>query len=109
MTIIQADRDAVEAFHSASFTALFDDGGDKQTVGGNINKAHTLLLEAFAAHRKAAEARARLEGAKAMQEAVMVEMHRDEANEDNTDYIYFVRSNVRALDPAQITGGSDDV
>lgn len=51
-TITQADRDAVNAFHNASFTALFDDGG-------GLNKAHTLLLEAFAAHRKAAEARAR--------------------------------------------------
>ena len=58
MTITQADRDAVEAFHSASFTAIFNDGGDKQTVGGNMNKAHTLLLEAFTAHREAAEARA---------------------------------------------------
>lgn len=66
-TITQADIDAVNAFHSASFTAIFNDGGDKQTVGGNMNKAHTLLLEAFAAHRAAAEARARLEGAKAMQ------------------------------------------
>lgn len=66
MTITQADRDAVDAFHNASFTAIFNDGGDKQTVGGNMNKAHTLLLEAFAAHREAAEARARIEGAKAM-------------------------------------------
>lgn len=57
-TITQADIDAVNAFHSASLTALFDDGG-------GLNKAHTLLLEAFAAHREAAEARAREECARA--------------------------------------------
>ncbi len=63
-TITQADIDAVNAFHSASLTALF-------SVGGSLNKAHTLLLEAFAAHREAAEARAREEGAKAMQIAAV--------------------------------------
>lgn len=49
--ITQADRDAVNAFHSASFTALFNNGSDKRTAGVNLNAAHALLLEAFARHR----------------------------------------------------------
>lgn len=49
--ITQADRDAVNAFHSASFTALFNNGSDKRTASGNLNAAHVLLLEAFARHR----------------------------------------------------------
>lgn len=64
--ITQADRDAVNAFHSASFTALFNNGSDKRTAGVNLNAAHALLLEAFARHRMlgraegAAQERARI-------------------------------------------------
>lgn len=103
MTITQADRDAVNAFHSASFTALFSGGGDKQTVGGNMNKAHTLLLEAFAAHREAAEARARLEGAKAMQSAAMDHIRGRHVG-NGTEFA----QRIAALDPAQITGANHD-
>ncbi len=59
--ITQADREAVAAFHSASFTALFNNGSDKRTIGGNLNAAHVLLLEAFARHRMLGAAQERAE------------------------------------------------
>ena len=59
--ITQADREAVNAFHSASFTALFNNGSDKRTAGGNLNAAHVLLLKAFARHRMLGAAQERAE------------------------------------------------
>lgn len=59
--ITQADREAVNAFHSASFTALFNNGSDKRTASGNLNAAHVLLLEAFARHRMLGAAQERAE------------------------------------------------
>ena len=108
-TITQADIDAVNAFHSASLTALFG-------VGGSLNKAHTLLLEAFAAHREAAEARAREEGAKAMQtKAVevaawshMVPPDGGSPSEDECAVARAAADAIAALDPAQITGANHD-
>lgn len=53
VTITQADRDAVYAFHRDSFRALFettDEGSEDQ-----LNRAHKLLCQAFARHRQSAE------------------------------------------------------
>ncbi len=47
--ITQADRDAMDAFHHKSLIAIM---GDHKP---NLATAHKLLLEAFAAHRLAAE------------------------------------------------------
>lgn len=52
--VVQADIDAVAAFHKASFRCLFET--TDEDIDAGINRAHTLLCEAFARHRLSAEA-----------------------------------------------------
>lgn len=92
MTIIQADRDAASRF-------IAESDGD-----------HPELAALFAAHREAAEARAKLEGAKAMQtKAVevaawshMVPPDGGSPSEDECAVARAAADAIAALDPAQI-------
>lgn len=51
--VTEEDREAVAAFHKQSFKALL--GTTDAEIDAGINRAHTLLCQAFAAHRIAAE------------------------------------------------------
>lgn len=51
--VTEEDREAVAAFHKQSFKALLETTDAEIDAG--INRAHTLLCQAFARHRIAAE------------------------------------------------------
>ena len=104
-TVTDADRDAVAAFHKASFDCLFNTTGAEIDAG--INRAHDLLVQAFAAHREAAfEAGAKAMSAKDVAAICCAWLDADDATHWGA-FEKALDAVVRPLDPAQIAGGGE--